>query len=81
VSPVKYELGFYNPEDSILHFHCRENLKSYTFDIAVDILLVSCTKTAHMCHILATSLISEIITFSSHLLLDNDRAIIQNGTI
>jgi hypothetical protein len=28
VSPVKYELGFYIPEDEILHSHCRENLKS-----------------------------------------------------
>jgi hypothetical protein len=26
---VKYELGFYIPEDGILHSHCRENLKSY----------------------------------------------------
>jgi hypothetical protein len=29
VSPVKYELGFYIPEDEILHSHCRQNLKSY----------------------------------------------------
>jgi hypothetical protein len=29
VSPVKYELGFYIPEDTILHSHRRENLKSY----------------------------------------------------
>jgi hypothetical protein len=29
VSPVKYELGFYLPEDTILHGHHRENLKSY----------------------------------------------------
>jgi hypothetical protein len=29
VSPVKYELGFYIPEDDILHSHCSENLKSY----------------------------------------------------
>jgi hypothetical protein len=28
VSPVKYELGFYIPED-ILHSHRRESLKSY----------------------------------------------------
>jgi hypothetical protein len=27
--PVRYELGFYIPEDDILHSHCRENLKSY----------------------------------------------------
>jgi hypothetical protein len=29
VSPVKYELGFYIPEDGILHTHRSENLKSY----------------------------------------------------
>jgi hypothetical protein len=29
MSPVRYELGFYIPEDDILHSHCRENLKSY----------------------------------------------------
>jgi hypothetical protein len=29
LSPVKYELGFYIQEDSILHSHRRENLKSY----------------------------------------------------
>jgi hypothetical protein len=32
VSPVKYELGFYIPEDAILHSHRREKLKSYTVD-------------------------------------------------
>jgi hypothetical protein len=29
VSPVKYELSFYIPEDDILHSHRRENHKSY----------------------------------------------------
>jgi hypothetical protein len=29
VSSVRYELGFYIPEDDILHSHCHENLKSY----------------------------------------------------
>jgi hypothetical protein len=29
--PVRYELGFYIPEDGILHSHRRGNLKSYTF--------------------------------------------------
>jgi hypothetical protein len=28
---VKYELGFYIPGDGILHSHCRENLKTYTW--------------------------------------------------
>jgi hypothetical protein len=30
VSPVRYELGFYIPEDGLLHIHRREHLKSYT---------------------------------------------------
>jgi hypothetical protein len=29
MSPEKYELGFYIPEDGILHSDRRENLKSY----------------------------------------------------
>jgi hypothetical protein len=29
VSSVKYELGFYIPEDDILHSRCLENLNSY----------------------------------------------------
>jgi hypothetical protein len=29
VSPVKYELGLYIPEDDILHSHCLEILRSY----------------------------------------------------
>jgi hypothetical protein len=29
VSPVKYEQGFYIPEDGILRSHRREHLKSY----------------------------------------------------
>jgi hypothetical protein len=29
VSPVKCDLGFYIPEDGILHSHRRGNLKSY----------------------------------------------------
>jgi hypothetical protein len=35
VSPVKYELGFYIPEDDILHCHRRENLKSYTVFVSM----------------------------------------------
>jgi hypothetical protein len=29
VSPARYELSFYIPEDGILHSPRRENLKSY----------------------------------------------------
>jgi hypothetical protein len=29
MSPVRYELGIYIPEDGILRSHCRENLKTY----------------------------------------------------
>jgi hypothetical protein len=30
VSPVKYKLGLYSPEDDILHSHRRENHRPYT---------------------------------------------------
>jgi hypothetical protein len=36
VSPVKYELGFYIPEDDILLSHHRENLKCYIGLIWLD---------------------------------------------
>jgi hypothetical protein len=29
VSPVKFELGFYIPEDGILHSHSHGNIKSH----------------------------------------------------
>jgi hypothetical protein len=29
VFPVKYELGFYIPDDGVLHSHRLENLNSY----------------------------------------------------
>jgi hypothetical protein len=44
VSPVKYELGFYIPEDDILHSHCREHFRSYETFIVLSfvILLLLC---------------------------------------
>jgi hypothetical protein len=43
VSPVRYELGFYIPEDDILHSHCREHLKSYTafFVLVLRLLIIT----------------------------------------
>jgi hypothetical protein len=38
VSPVRYELGFYIPEDGILHSHHYETLKSYITKILFSIL-------------------------------------------
>jgi hypothetical protein len=35
MSPVRYELGSYIPEDGIVHGHRRENLKSYMLRIAL----------------------------------------------
>jgi hypothetical protein len=35
MSPVKYELGFYIPEDDILHSHRREILKSCKYAVLV----------------------------------------------
>jgi Na+/H+ antiporter NhaC len=44
VSPVKYEVEFYIPEDGILHCHRRENLKSYILPIlfVVSLSFMSC---------------------------------------
>jgi hypothetical protein len=43
VSPVRYELGFYIPEDGILHsYHC-ENLKSY-IKATESVLFILCSK-------------------------------------
>jgi hypothetical protein len=44
VSPVKYELGFYIPEDNILHSHRFENIESYiiVFDITSYDVSTSC---------------------------------------
>jgi hypothetical protein len=33
MSPVRYELGFYIPEDGILHSHRGVNLRSYTLTL------------------------------------------------
>jgi hypothetical protein len=38
VSPVRYEPGFFIPEDAILHSHRRENLKSYMFELCTFII-------------------------------------------
>jgi adenylyl- and sulfurtransferase ThiI len=32
---VKYKIGFYIPEDGILHSHRRENLKTYTSSVVI----------------------------------------------
>jgi hypothetical protein len=36
VSPVRYELGFYFPEDAILHSHRLEHLKPYIIEISLQ---------------------------------------------
>jgi hypothetical protein len=38
MSPVRYELGSYIPEDGILHSHRRESLKSYIVQGRLDCL-------------------------------------------
>jgi hypothetical protein len=40
VSPVKNELGFYIPEDTILHSHRRGNLKSYNFEYVPQLFAI-----------------------------------------
>jgi hypothetical protein len=44
---VKYELGFYIPEDGILHSHSRENPKSYVFE-PITFLRVSLATRFHL---------------------------------
>jgi hypothetical protein len=61
VSPVKYELGSYTPEEAILHSHCREHLKSYTVNKAV----YSITGNDYKCLVLKQSSVTEI----THLIL------------
>jgi hypothetical protein len=41
VSPVRYELGLYIPENDILHSHSRENFKSYMYKYVEPISLWS----------------------------------------
>jgi hypothetical protein len=53
VSPVKYELGFYIPEDGILHSHRRENLKSYTFRNSPEVCFV-CLLTSSLTYFYGT---------------------------
>jgi hypothetical protein len=49
VSPVRYELGFYIPEDVVLHSHRRKNLKSYIFRARVlNVAHGSCSAWRHM---------------------------------
>jgi hypothetical protein len=40
VSSVKYELGFYIPEDDVFHSDRRENLKSYIFRMNYSVCVV-----------------------------------------
>jgi hypothetical protein len=51
---VKYKLGFYIPEDDILHSHCRENLKTYKLFMVFFILLGAIS--AEPCLLSVTSL-------------------------
>jgi hypothetical protein len=44
---VKYELGFYIPEDAIRHSHRRENLKSNQMQIVRMKRLISLLKAKH----------------------------------
>jgi hypothetical protein len=52
VSPVKYELGFYIPEDGVLHSNRRENPISYTMAAAgKTILFCPCIESNPESHI------------------------------
>jgi hypothetical protein len=40
VSPVRYEVGFYIPEDDILHSHRRETLKFYACGLSTKVGII-----------------------------------------
>jgi hypothetical protein len=68
VAPVWYELGFYIPEDGILHSHCRENLTSYIASVCLPYMLAGETK-LRVSHQLngANAELGTILAISSYL--------------
>jgi hypothetical protein len=46
VIPVRYELGFYIPEDGILHSYSRQKLKSYMMNTTFGILAITAEQVA-----------------------------------
>jgi hypothetical protein len=55
VSPVRYELGFYIPEDDILHSDRRGNLRSSP-DLYIALLVISDAVSAvHSSHLMLGS--------------------------
>jgi glutaminase len=57
VSPVRYELASYTPEDDILHSDCRENVRSYTLTYHFETL---CTMLSRICLILPCGLLNNL---------------------
>jgi hypothetical protein len=55
VSPMRYELVFYIPEDDILHSRRRENLRSYTENSCS--VLMSCCSLELVCKVGDSSVI------------------------
>jgi hypothetical protein len=49
MSPVKYELGLYIPEEDILHSHRRENLRSYIINRIISLLRVLYPTHTNLC--------------------------------
>jgi hypothetical protein len=69
MSPVRYELGFYIPEDDNLHSHRRENLKSYIvltcINYLYDIVLFPLYFVFAFGHNMATDLLISLNIFIS----------------
>jgi hypothetical protein len=65
---VKYELGFYIPEDGILHSDRRENLKSYETLLVSEHFLPhnNLLKMARELHTLKESTDNELCPFVGH---------------
>jgi hypothetical protein len=62
VSPVKYEVGFYIPEDYILHSHRRVNLKSYIKKLEFFILIFKLVASGYKDNIFLHNLCIYVVT-------------------
>jgi hypothetical protein len=62
VSPVKYELRFYTPEDGILSSHRCESLKSYTLSLCSSFNATD--QVSHPCRTTDKMIVFSIIIFT-----------------
>jgi hypothetical protein len=66
MSRVKYELGFYIPENDILRSHCHETLKSYITKVTCFLFPCICPYLIVMCAALLFSSHKGLIYYYSY---------------